>query len=388
MSVCELKLELSSLLGVPVSQQQLYSGVVRLPNKKLLDDYNVFSPVGRKLSLHLKQSSAGVLRLYPNMPGGLTDLLTELNAALTSGLVPSLTLDGTGGTYLLKNMQRGPRAIFKPLDEEAFAPHNPRSYCAPLGTPGFRAGVLSGEAGYREVAAYLSDSNSTRIVPLTGLVDLTHSSLNYPPSTTAWAKTGSLQQFIENKGSCEDFSSTLFPQLEVQKVALLDLRILNMDRNEGNLLVTKTGPNYALVPIDHGMTFPDCFDISVEDLCWFSWPQVKEPIHPELLALIERIDPVNDICMLKRLFPFRDVCLKNFRIAAILLKKCAKAGLTLHQIAKLLCRPSFEDSVSAVERTVQKAEELYHILRRSQWSMFPTKILRHRAQSETNWSLA
>jgi hypothetical protein len=235
------------------------------------------------------------------------------------------------------------------------------------------------------------DSGSTKIVPATVLVDLTHPSLSYPATAVPWAKTGSLQEYIDNKGSCEDYSSSLFPKFEVQKVALLDLRLLNMDRNEGNLLVTKSG-HYALVPIDHGMTFPDCFDISVEDLCWFSWPQVREPICQELMSIIEQIDPVKDICMLKRLFPFRDNCLKNFRIAAVLLKKGARAGLTLHQIASLLYRQNFDDAVSAVERTVEKAEEFYLIAKQSKTSepvkpKAQSKAQRPRAHSENELEL-
>jgi hypothetical protein len=68
------------------------------------------------------------------MPVQLVGLLAEVNTALTSGLGPSLTLDGAEGTYLLNNFKREPRAVFKPLDEEAFMPHNSCSYRAPLGT--------------------------------------------------------------------------------------------------------------------------------------------------------------------------------------------------------------------------------------------------------------
>jgi hypothetical protein len=54
---------------------------------------------------------------------------------------------------------------------------------------------------------------------------------------------------------------------EVHKIAILDLRILNCDRNEANILVVKkliAGPkgtvkSTMLVPIDHGLTFPDNF---------------------------------------------------------------------------------------------------------------------------------
>jgi hypothetical protein len=58
-------------------------------------------------------------------------------------------------------MLRGPEkktlAIFKPIDEEAFGPNNPRGHVGPFGSTSFRAGVLSGESCVREAAAYLLD---------------------------------------------------------------------------------------------------------------------------------------------------------------------------------------------------------------------------------------
>ena len=53
-------------------------------------------------------------------------------------------------------------------------------------------------------------------------------------------KFGSLQAFVENKGSLEDRGSDYlaqFPKDEIHKIAILDLRILNIDRNEANILV-------------------------------------------------------------------------------------------------------------------------------------------------------
>lgn len=68
-----------------------------------------------------------------------------------------MTEYGTGGTYLLRGKQKQTLAVFKPIDEEAFAPNNPRDHIGPFGHKTFRAGVLSGEAAIREVAAYLID---------------------------------------------------------------------------------------------------------------------------------------------------------------------------------------------------------------------------------------
>jgi hypothetical protein len=89
---------------------------------------------------------------------------------------------------------------------------------------------------------------------------------------------------------------------EVQKIALLDMRcwrlgtrstlcvtlntsacvrrLMNLDRNEANILVKFTGANrnsgrITLVPIDHGYCLPDCLEVSEIDWVWYNYPQVK-----------------------------------------------------------------------------------------------------------------
>ena len=63
---------------------------------------------------------------------------------------------------------------------------------------------------------------------------------------------------------------------EVHKIAILDMRLANTDRNGGNILVQrkpgKSRPEYQLIPIDHGYCLPSTFaDINFE---WMYWPQV------------------------------------------------------------------------------------------------------------------
>lgn len=48
---------------------------------------------------------------------------------------------------------------------------------------------------------------------------------------------GSLQNFVKSEGPIENFSSDLFHKDEVHKIAILDLRILNLDRNACNILI-------------------------------------------------------------------------------------------------------------------------------------------------------
>lgn len=174
-------------------------------------------------------------------------------------------------------------AIFKPIDEEPYAPNNPRGHQAPFGSPSFRPGILSGEVCVREVAAYLLDHKNFSKVPPTTFVEVIHQSLKYVPFTgmevttdtymdimkslirpvnldetlfvtlnktseskdlstsvslsklkkaKAGLKFGSLQCFQDNEGAIENFSSDMFSKDEVHKIAILDIRILNLDRNE------------------------------------------------------------------------------------------------------------------------------------------------------------
>ena len=85
-------------------------------------------------------------------------------------MVPKLTSEGTSGTYILRGKDKSCIGVFKPVDEEQFAPNNPRDYQGTFGSKTFRSGVLSGEATVREVAAYLLDHENFSSVPPTSLI--------------------------------------------------------------------------------------------------------------------------------------------------------------------------------------------------------------------------
>jgi len=81
---------------------------------------------------------------------------------------------GTSGVYLFMNGNNEIQGIFKPFDEEPFAPNNPKGYVGKLHQTGFRKGILSGECAEREVAAYLLDEKEYHGVPPTSFVEITH----------------------------------------------------------------------------------------------------------------------------------------------------------------------------------------------------------------------
>lgn len=367
----ELKQLIQKTMGAVVSSQRLFFRQIEMFNSKCLNDYGVFDSKAGDRVVQLDHKQLGTQVFVHVCPGTSTansrvlKLISELHQAFVNGLAPILTIDGTGGTYLLRDSGRKVAGVFKPLDEEPFAPFNPRGHTGTLGSKTFRSGVLSGEACYREVAAYELDKDHFSSVPFTTLAEAQHPSFCYGEGlgTRLRNKIGSLQRYKKHDGMVEDFSPTMFHRQEVQKIAVLDMRILNMDRNEGNILVVKSSKK--LIPIDHGMSLPDCLDVCVYDLCWMAWPHVRDPCTEDTKAYVAQIDPLKDICRLKDKFPIRDACLRNIRIASLLLVRGVEAGLTLYDIGQIMYRAGYGDTPSDLEKLVVKATKLHDALKKN-----------------------
>lgn len=149
----------------------------------------------------------------------------------------------------------------------------------------------------------------------------------------------------------------MFPAIEVEKIAILDLKIANMDRNTGNILVRREEGKTQLIPIDHGLSIPDVFEIAEYDVCWMSWPQVKQEITWESECYIRNLDVPKYVAQLKQTINLRDICLRNLRIAGTVLQKGVCAGLTLYHIGTIIYRPAFgDDGESIIEQIITKAE--------------------------------
>ena len=116
-------------------------------------------------------------------PKRLRPTIDMVRQGFNAGLKPKLTDDGTSGTYEMRSAQKQKVGIFKPIDEEPFAPNNPRGNTGPFGSQTFRPGVLSGESCIREVAAYLLDHKHFSGVPPTTFVEVVHASLKSLPFT-------------------------------------------------------------------------------------------------------------------------------------------------------------------------------------------------------------
>lgn len=266
-------------------------------------------------------------------------IIFSIKHGFRKGFIPIALEEGVSGNYFLNDENKKSVAIFKPFDEEAFAPNNPKGFVGRLGfDKGFRDGILSGESATREVAAYLLDDKHFHKVPETSFVQVNHTYfakrksrdiefgsqrlclINESDIKNPDQKLGSLQILKKNDGEIGDYSCSLFSTYEVQSIAILDLRILNCDRNEGNILVrmrknSKGQKVHSLIPIDHGLSFPDNLNIADYEIAWTLWPQIKKPIHEDLKNYILNLDTIKNIQMLQRTLKFRPLCLRNYRLA-------------------------------------------------------------------------
>lgn len=366
----------------PPNTQRLYFGPLmtsgrELPNHRTLHDAGIYKS-GETLLLkakHNKTAMDGTIKSPSNTelnvvasvadaaPRLLKNKITQARRALALGLKPELVLEGSGGTYFLHDTRKAKIAIFKPADEEPYAANNPRGYLPQANESTYlRQGIVPGEACLREVAAFIMDHEGFSDVPMTTLVEARHpnfysngSHLNVSqggasigahsilssgtPSRTAEKKVGSLQEFVRTECSMDDISPSKIPVEEVHKIAILDIRLLNADRNAANLLCRRRSDNsLQLIPIDHGFCLRASADVSWMDWCWLDWPQLKEPVSEATRSYIMRLDIEEDAKTLQELFNIDQKSIDYFCASSRLLKLGISKGLTLYDIACMCCR--------------------------------------------------
>jgi len=296
-------------------------------------------------------------------PKSLSFLVSNIGKAFKNGHKPVQCEECTSGTYFLEDSEGHCNGVFKPLDEEP---------------TDMIKGISVGEASVRECAAYFLDHGHFANVPATDLVVCQHSRFSdhapeYPQWTSLWeehastrarAKLGSFQEYMEHDGDFDEMSRRQiaeFPVFQVQKVAMLDIRIFNTDRHGGNLLY-KNGPSgrksAMLIPIDHGYSLPSTLDEAL--FVWLDWPQVNCKMVPEVKEYIANLNVEVDVQILKDKFPqsFGDEHFSIMRLTAMLLKKGAALDLTLNQIGSLICRLDF-NMPSPLEQIVSKVQAMH-----------------------------
>jgi len=237
-----------------------------------------------------------------------------------------LCKEGVGGTYFIRDEQNDFIAVFKPCDEEPGALLNPKNIIKkPLMPPG--GGAI------REVAAYLLDKNRAGVPETVFLRNVIHRQLNNGDRMIP--KTGSLQRFVPNIGNAGCMGSSIFSVGDVHNIGLLDIRLLNLDRNAENMLITKNGNDFRLVPIDHTYSLPETFGYIYYE--WHHWRQAKIPFSQQTLQWISNLNPEADAKILREL-GIPEAAITLMKLSTILLKAAASCGFTLFQIASLITR--------------------------------------------------
>jgi len=188
-----------------------------------------------------------------------------------------------------------------------------------------KKGIRFGEAAIRESAAYLLDHLGFAGVPPTIMVEID-------------GKQGSLQKFEHHDFESWDLGPSKYDKQQVHKIALLDLRLFNVDRHGGNILVRQL-PNFKnyLIPIDHGFSLPDVLDGTDLWFEWINWPQAKMQFERATKIYVANLDVGRDADVLRGL-GIRKECVRSMVIATMVLKKGVVCGMNLYQIAQMYLR--------------------------------------------------
>ncbi|KAG6434264.1 hypothetical protein SASPL_105888 [Salvia splendens] len=354
----------AKIRGSPVGKNFELSIVARQQND-VVSERKANHYVPRKAPERVSVLEPVIINPKTELPLEISQMIDSTRTGLEQGNYPIRSVEGTGGAYFMLDPS-GTRylSVFKPADEEPLAENNPRGLPLSEDGEGLKKGTRVGEGALRECAVFLLDhpksgnrSFSGEIrgfagVPPTVYVKCLHEGFNHPGGVSV--KTGSLQMFMENNGSCEDMGPGAFPVDEVHKIAVLDMRMANADRHAGNILVSKGEDGQTvLIPIDHGYCLPYTFQDCTFD--WLYWPQARQPFGLDTLEYIRSMDAEKDIALLKFYgWELPNECARVLRISTMLLKKGAEKGLTPFDIGNMMCRETVR-KISVIEEIVEEA---------------------------------
>jgi hypothetical protein len=133
---------------------------------------------------------------------------------------------------------------------------------------------------------------------------------------------------------------------DLQFMAVLDIRLCNVDRHLGNILVNYTdrSSKWEITAIDHGYCLPDFSGLCDVHFDWARWPQAQAPVHPVVAGYITQLNADDDLDLLMRRVPEicalrRAECLLSMRITSMLLQMCVARNKTLSFVAELFRAP-------------------------------------------------
>ncbi|GER51940.1 phosphatidylinositol 3-and 4-kinase family protein [Striga asiatica] len=268
-------------------------------------------------------------------------LVAEVAIAMASGVSPEPVSSGLGGAYFLRAHNSDTIiAVAKPVDEEPLAVNNPKGLAGRmLGQPGIKCSIMIGETGLRESAAYLLDHDGFAGVPPTALVRFSNVkfNLNNPePVTGPNYKITSLQRFVSHDSDAGDLGPSSFSVTCVHHIGILDVRLMNLDRHAGNILVRR-GATAELVPIDHGFCLPESLDDPYFE--WLHWPQASIPFSELEIEYVALLDPYKDAELLRTELPsIAESSVRVLVLCTIFLKQATAHGLCLADIGEMMTR--------------------------------------------------
>ncbi|PIN19640.1 Phosphatidylinositol 4-kinase [Handroanthus impetiginosus] len=214
-----------------------------------------------------------------------------------------------------------------------------------LGQPGIKSSIRIGETGLRESAAYLLDHGGFSGVPPTALVKFSQVKFNINSSGSDSSppyKIASLQRFVNHDSDAGDLGPSSFSVISVHHIGILDVRLMNLDRHSGNILVRRgkegyNGEKAELVPIDHGFCLPESLDDPYFE--WLHWPQASIPFSEAEVDYISRLDPYKDAEMLRTELPLiRESSIRILVLCTIFLKQATAYGLCIADIGEMMTR--------------------------------------------------
>lgn len=235
---------------------------------------------------------------------------------------------GCGGNYLIRDRQGNECAIFKPVDEEPHGCNSPEKFDRWIG-------IQPGNGAISECAAYFLDKRQTYKIPVVTLVVLSSSVFfsRLPCPDEMIIKIGSIQEWYRKDHRRWDELSSMEQDKvnkdQVHKIALLDMRIRNYDRNGGNILFSEG----ALIPIDHGAAF--CNSLSEKfNWCWMKSSQAHDKLGEEVKRYIREINCFYDASKLRKLLGMSRKSLFCMQVTTIFMKVASSQDWTVFEMGK------------------------------------------------------
>jgi hypothetical protein len=252
-----------------------------------------------------------------------------------------LSTDCTGGVYIIKDKQDANVAVWKPADEEDIGRTDSEKEDGPL-----RQGLAAGDGYLREEAAYLLDARNGGHAGVPPTLSVAATQTN-----NGKVVNGSLQQYFSHECSADDMGSSKFGVENVHQIGLLDLRLFNLDRHGGNILVDRAN---KLIPIDHGLCLPPIDSLGEAEFTWLYWRQAKKPFSAKTAKWVANLSADRDAAMLQELGVGEDA-VATARLCTLVLQRCVAAGMNLFEIGSMFVRKGLGEMPSDLEALLVQA---------------------------------